>query len=279
MSYLRLIRANKPIPILLILWPTYWALWVASEGVPSMTILVIFSLGVVSTRSLGCVLNDVFDRNFDGSVERTKYRPLASNSITIFEALSVSFVLLLISFLLVCQLNLFTILLSVVAVVLMTLYPLLKRFFCLPQLFLGLAFNFGIIMAFSAITNSITIKACFLYIIAVIWTLAYDTIYAISDLPYDKKLNLKSSAILFGDYLFFIIGLLQATVTFLLICFGLYCSYNIFYYIAIFVSVFFYVFEYRLYKTYRMEDCIKAFSNNHWVGLIMFLGIALQYLK
>jgi 4-hydroxybenzoate polyprenyltransferase len=279
MSYLRLMRVNKPIPILLILWPTYWALWVASEGIPSVGVFVIFTLGVISTRSLGCVLNDLFDRNFDGKVERTKHRPLASNSITIFAALSLSFMLLLISFLLVLQLNLLTVLLSFIAVGLMVLYPLLKRFFCLPQLFLGVTFNFGVVMAFSAITNNVSIKAFFLYFIVVIWTLAYDTIYAISDLPYDKKLNLKSSAILFGDYLFFIIGLLQATVTFLLICFGLYCSYNFFYYTAVLASVLFYIFQYRLYKTYRIEDCIKAFSNNHWVGFVIFVGITLQYLK
>ena len=277
MEYLRLMRLNKPLPILLILWPTYWALWVANSGAPSVKILIVFSLGVVVTRSLGCVINDLLDRNIDNNVERTLNRPLVSKKISVKNALFLVYILTMLAFFLVLLLNFFTIVLSFFAIFLLSTYPLFKRFFPVPQLYLGVTFNFGIIMVFSASINSINFASFLLYFTSIIWTLSYDTIYAISDMPYDEKLGLNSSALYFKRYLFRFIITLQVLTCLLLLIFGIYSKYNLFYFLAIVSCILFFIYQYGLYSTKEINNCIKAFSNNHWIGLIIFIAIFLQY--
>ena len=276
-NYILLMRLHRPLPILLLLWPTYWALWVAEKGVPSAKILIIFTLGVLLMRTAGCIFNDIADRNFDGNVERTKGRPLATGAIKTQHAVILGLGLCLLAFCLVLMLNTLTILLSFVAVLLALIYPLCKRFFAVPQFVLGLAFNFGVIMAFAAVLGHVPWFAWLLYGAAIVWTLAYDTTYALADLPYDKKLGLQSSAVLFGRFVLPMIILLQALMLVCLVAFGVQQHFNWVYYVGLVVTIGFYFYQYHLYKSYELLKSIQAFSNNHWVGLIIFIGILCQY--
>ncbi|MBK2268156.1 4-hydroxybenzoate octaprenyltransferase [Francisella philomiragia] len=277
-AYIMLMRLHRPIPILLILWPTLTALVLASHGIPDIKYLIIFTIGVVVMRTVGCIVNDIADIDFDKYVERTNTRPLTSGKLSVKNALYLCLALTIIAFICVLFLNLYTILLSFVALFLAVLYPFCKRFFAIPQLILGLAFNFGIFMAFSAIENQIPLEAWIFYLSTICWTIAYDTIYALADRDFDLEIGIKSSAVLFGDEVFKYIFLFNFISLILLIALGIYLSFNIIFYIGVVISAFLFIRNYFLYKKLGIANCIKAFSDNHWIGLIIFIVVVIQYL-
>lgn len=277
-AYLRLMRADKPIGTLLLLWPTLMALWIANEGSPSLKLLLIFCLGTFLTRSAGCVINDYFDRHVDGRVERTKDRPLANGSATPREALLLCATLFLLAFLLVLQTNLLTIQLSFAALAVATIYPLMKRVTQLPQLVLGIAFSFGIPMAFSATSNNIPNIAWLLLLCNVCWTVMYDTFYAMVDRDDDLKIGIKSTAILFGRFDKAICALLQTTCLALLVYAGLQLQLTWPYYIGLILSALLFCYQQFLAKDRQRQNCFKAFLNNNYVGLLWFSGTAISYL-
>jgi 4-hydroxybenzoate polyprenyltransferase len=277
--YIQLVRLNRPIGIYLVLWPTLWALWIASDGIPDVKILFIFVAGVVLMRSAGCAINDYADRHIDLHVERTKERPLTSGKITAKEALGVFLVLCLVAFLLVLQLNLNTILLSIVAVILAATYPFMKRFHSLPQAHLGAAFAWAIPMAFTAVNGQAPpLAAWLLFISTMLWTVAYDTFYAMSDRPDDLKIGVKSSAILFGKYDRLIIAILQILMLLTLVILGLNIHMGIFYYVGLIIASGLFAYEHYLAKDADRSRCLHAFLHNNWVGLSIFAGIAVDYL-
>ncbi|MEY8716926.1 4-hydroxybenzoate octaprenyltransferase [Francisella philomiragia] len=277
-AYIMLMRLHRPIPILLILWPTLTALVLASHGIPDIKYLIIFTIGVVVMRTVGCIVNDIADIDFDKYVERTNTRPLTSGKLSVKNALYLCLALTIVAFICVLFLNLYTILLSFVALFLAVLYPFCKRFFAIPQLILGLAFNFGIFMAFSAIENQIPLEAWIFYLSTICWTIAYDTIYALADRDFDLEIGIKSSAVLFGDKVFKYIFLFNFISLILLIALGIYLSFNIIFYIGVIISAFLFIRNYFLYKKLGITNCIKAFSDNHWIGLIIFIVVVIQYL-
>ena len=277
-AYIMLMRLHRPIPILLILWPTLTALVLASHGIPDIKYLIIFTIGVVVMRTVGCIVNDIADIDFDKYVERTNTRPLTSGKLSVKNALYLCLALTIVAFICVLFLNLYTILLSFAALFLAVLYPFCKRFFAIPQLILGLAFNFGIFMAFSAIENQIPLEAWIFYLSTICWTIAYDTIYALADRDFDLEIGIKSSAVLFGDKVFKYIFLFNFISLILLITLGIYLSFNIIFYIGIVISAFLFIRNYFLYKKLGIANCIKAFSDNHWIGLIIFIVVVIQYL-
>lgn len=277
-AYIMLMRLHRPIPILLILWPTLTALVLASHGIPDIKYLIIFTIGVVVMRTVGCIVNDIADIDFDKHVERTNTRPLTSGKLSVKNALYLCLALTIVAFICVLFLNLYTILLSFVALFLAVLYPFCKRFFAIPQLILGLAFNFGIFMAFSAIENQIPLEAWIFYLSTICWTIAYDTIYALADRDFDLEIGIKSSAVLFGDKVFKYIFLFNFISLILLIALGIYLSFNIIFYIGVVISAFLFIRNYFLYKKLGIANCIKAFSDNHWIGLIIFIVVVIQYL-
>ncbi|QWU99648.1 4-hydroxybenzoate octaprenyltransferase [Francisella salimarina] len=277
-AYIMLMRLHRPIPILLILWPTLTALVLASHGIPDIKYLIIFTIGVVVMRTVGCIVNDIADIDFDKHVERTNTRPLTSGKLNVKNALYLCLALTIVAFICVLFLNLYTILLSFVALFLAVLYPFCKRFFAIPQLVLGLAFNFGIFMAFSATQNKIPLEAWIFYLSTICWTIAYDTIYALADRDFDLEIGIKSSAVLFGDKVFKYIFLFNFISLVLLIALGIYLSFNIIFYIGVVISAFLFIRNYFLYKKLGITNCIKAFSDNHWIGLIIFIVVVIQYL-
>jgi 4-hydroxybenzoate polyprenyltransferase len=277
-SYIALVRLDKPIGILLLLWPTLWGLLIASDGWPSIQIVVIFCLGIVLMRSAGCAINDYADRDFDKHVLRTKERPLTSDKISKKEAISIAVGLALIAFLLIQPLNTLTKQLSVFAVVIAGIYPFTKRFFSMPQAVLGVAFGFGIPMAFAAIQNGIPIEAWILFIGNVFWVIAYDTAYAMVDRDDDIRLGLKTSAITFGRF----------DVTAVSICYGVLFASQIWVAELAQLSKWFYlgwsaalgcaIYELRLITTRKRDACFKAFLHNNWLGASLFIGILLGLL-
>lgn len=277
-AYIMLMRLHRPIPILLILWPTLTALVLASHGIPDIKYLIIFTIGVVVMRTVGCIVNDIADIDFDKHVERTNTRPLTSGKLSVKNALYLCLALTIVAFICVLFLNLYTILLSFVALFLAVLYPFCKRFFAIPQLILGLAFNFGIFMAFSAIQNHIPLEAWIFYLSTICWTIAYDTIYALADRDFDLEIGIKSSAVLFGDKVFKYIFLFNFISLIFLITLGICLSFNIIFYIGVVISAFLFIKNYFLYKKLGIANCIKAFSDNHWIGLIIFIVVVIQYL-
>ncbi|WP_432773418.1 4-hydroxybenzoate octaprenyltransferase [Francisella salimarina] len=277
-AYIMLMRLHRPIPILLILWPTLTALILASHGIPDIKYLIIFTIGVVVMRTVGCIVNDIADIDFDKHVERTNTRPLTSGKLSVKNALYLCLALTIVAFICVLFLNLYTILLSFIALFLAVLYPFCKRFFAIPQLVLGLAFNFGIFMAFSATQNKIPLEAWIFYLSTICWTIAYDTIYALADRDFDLEIGIKSSAVLFGDKVFKYIFLFNFISLVLLIALGIYLSFNIIFYIGVVISAFLFIRNYFLYKKLGIVNCIKAFSDNHWIGLIIFIIVVIQYL-
>lgn len=277
--YAELIRLNRPIGIYLLLWPTLWALWFASKGLPDINILIIFMLGVFLMRSAGCAINDYADRDIDLHVARTKNRPITSGRMSAKEALGVFAVLVLIAFFLVIQLNLNTILLSIVAAILAATYPFMKRFHHFPQVHLGAAFAWAIPMAYTAITNiPPPLEAWLLFIATLLWTTAYDTQYGMIDRKDDLKIGVKSTAILFGKYDNFIIGSLQVTSLILIACVGLLNHRGIFFYLGILIAAGLIVYQQFLTQDREPEKCLRAFLNNNWLGMILFIGIATDYL-
>lgn len=276
-QYLLLMRLHRPIGIYLLLWPTLWAVWIASNGHPDIRIVLIFSCGVILMRSAGCVINDYADKDFDPHVQRTKDRPLAARRITSRETLILFLVLCLVAFGLVLQLNWFTVQLSVIALFLAALYPFTKRYTHLPQLFLGAAYSWSIPMAFAAQTSEVPLLAWLIFITNLLWTVAYDTMYAMVDRDDDLKIGVKSTAILFGNADRLIIALLQLAVFILLITIGLHLGLGYLYYTGLALAAMLAMYQQRLIYHRDPARCFQAFLNNHWLGMTVFLGIVADY--
>lgn len=275
---IQITRLDKPIGIYLLLWPTYWALWVAYGQWPHPIILVVFTLGVVVMRSAGCVINDIADRHVDGKVARTEQRPLVSGLMTTQEAVSLFGFLIGMALVLVSVLSWYTISLSVVAVMLATLYPFMKRYTHLPQVFLGAAFSWGMIMAFAEVEGRIPTVAWLLFAANLLWTVAYDTMYAMVDRDDDIKIGVKSTAILFGKNDKRIIGLLQLVTLGLLFTVGEILAYGWPYHFSLVVAAGLFSYQQMLIATRDRQRCFTAFLNNHYVGLAVFAGIVVETL-
>lgn len=271
-------RMDKPIGTYLLLWPTYWALWIASDGWPNLQLLLIFSLGVFIMRSAGCVINDFADRKIDGEVERTKNRPLVNGMMTSIEAINLFGLLIGMALGLVLMLSWPTIYLSIVAVLLAAIYPFMKRYTQLPQLFLGAAFSWGMIMAFSEAQGEIPLVAWLLFTANLCWTVAYDTMYAMVDRDDDVKIGVKSTAILFAENDKRVIGFLQLTTLGLLWTVGDILAFGWPYQLCLIGAAGLFSYQQLLIVNRERDACFQAFLHNHWVGLIVFVGIAIEYL-
>ncbi len=276
-NYSKLIRFEKPIGSLLLLWPTLWALWIAAGGIPPLKILFIFILGTFLMRSAGCIINDLADKNFDGSVERTKLRPLATGAVDAVEAIYLFCGFAILAFLGVLFLNRLTIILSFFALFLAVFYPFTKRITHFPQLILGFAFGFGIPMAFAAVKNSVPLAAWFLYFIGILWPLSYDTMYAMVDQDDDQKLGLKSTALFFGKNANLFAIVLLAIVLILLILFGKFLNMPRWYFFGLIFASMSLIYQAKLMLSANKENYFKAFLNNNWFGLAVFLGIFFSY--
>ena len=276
-DFIQLTRMDKPIGIYLLLWPTLWALWVAAQGVPSLGNLLIFVLGVVLTRAAGCVINDFADRKVDGHVKRTEQRPMASGKISSKEALVFFALLMGTSFLLVLCTNAPTIWLSFGALALAATYPFMKRYTYYPQVVLGAAFSWGIPMAFTAETGSLPAAAWLLYIANLLWTVAYDTYYAMTDREDDLKIGVKSTAILFGDADRVIILSLQGLALGCLLLAGSHFELGGWFHLGLLAAAGCFVWEFWYTRDRDPQRCFKAFLHNHWAGLAIFVGIVLDY--
>jgi len=277
-TYAQLMRIDKPIGSLLLLWPTLWALWLAAKGFPEFNVFIVFTLGVFIMRSAGCVINDFADRKVDGFVERTKHRPLPSGRATSREAIILFLVLSLSAFLLVLSQNWLTIQLSVVGLLLAFSYPFMKRFTHLPQLILGLAFGWAIPMAYAAQANQIDNIVWILFSVNVLWTIAYDTMYAMVDRDDDLKIGIKSTAILFAEYDKLIIGLLQFSSLLLLVLLGFLEQLSTFYYLGLIIVLMLFIKQQITIKERDKKACFKAFLDNNQVGFVIFISLLLGYL-
>ncbi len=276
-QYALLARLHKPIGILLLLWPTLWALWIAAEGWPRLGVLVVFVLGVILMRSAGCVINDYADREVDPHVSRTRDRPIAAGRVSADEAMLLFLGLTFSAFLLVLTMNTFTILLSFGGVALAAIYPFMKRYTHLPQIVLGMAFAWAVPMAFAAQTDAVPKIAWLIYTITVLWAVIYDTMYAMADREEDLKIGVKSTAILFGDADRVIIGILQATMLLALYLLGNQAELGWPYTLALLVSAILMVYQQYLIRFRQPAACIQAFLNNNWLGMVIFFGISLSY--
>ena len=276
-DFIQLTRMDKPIGIYLLLWPTLWALWVAAKGVPSLSNLLIFVLGVILTRAGGCVINDFADRKVDGHVKRTEQRPLVSGKISSKEALVFFALLMGASFLLVLCTNTPTILLSFGGLALAATYPFMKRYTYYPQVVLGAAFSWGMPMAFTAETGSVPAAAWLLYIANLLWTVGYDTYYAMTDREDDLKVGVKSTAILFGDADRVIILSLQCLALVCLLLAGSHFELGGWFHLGLLAAAACFVWEFWYTRDRDPQRCFKAFLHNHWAGLAIFIGIVLNY--
>lgn len=276
-DYLQLIRFDRPIGTLLLLWPTLWALWLAAEGIPDIKLLLIFTAGTFLMRSAGCVINDYADRKIDGQVKRTVDRPLATGRISSKEALIFCLLLCLLAFVLVLFTNGQTILLSVVAVLLAAAYPFMKRYTHLPQLVLGAAFAWSIPMAFAAQSQTLPPALWLLYAAVLLWTTAYDTFYAMVDRDDDIKIGMKSTAILFGRWDRVITAVIQSAVILLLVLLGPLFQLGLYYYSAVVLAAGLFIYQQRLIRRRQRDQCFKAFLHNQWVGAVIFGGIFCHY--
>ena len=276
--YLLLMRVDRPIGFLLLLWPTWWALWAAAEGTPPIATWIIFTLGVFLMRSAGCVINDLADKDIDGSVERTANRPLILQTVTEKNAWILFAGLMLIAASLLFFLSKLTVYLALVAAFLAITYPFMKRITSLPQIYLGLAFGMSIPMAYAEITGTVPKTAWVLFIANVFWTTAYDTIYAMVDRPDDIKAGIRSTAILFGDLDRAIIGIIQLLTLLCLYLFGDQNVYGPFYNLALIAVVWIFLYHQLLIMNRNREKCFKAFLHNNWIGLVVFVGIFLNFL-
>ena len=272
-SYVQLMRLDNPIGSFLLLWPTLWALWLANNGFPDPKVLVIFILGVVFMRSAGCVINDYADRHIDGEVKRTNHRPLATGAVSETEAKVLFVTLVFLSFLLVLQLNFYAIALSVIAVLLAFIYPFMKRYTHLPQLFLGAAFGWSIPMAYGATVEALPLDCWILFLANLTWTIAYDTQYAMVDRDDDLRIGVKSTAILFAEYDNKIIALLQLITLLLLIYLGYAQQLNTGYFIVLAIAAAHFIYQCKMTKTRIREACFKSFLNNNYVGMWIFIAI------
>lgn len=276
--YVRLVRLDRPIGILLLLWPTWWALWIAAEGFPSAWVFIVFTVGVTLMRSAGCAINDFADRAIDGHVLRTQSRPLATQEISSTEAIAIFVTLSLISFGLVLLTNTLTVQLSFVAVLLAAIYPFMKRYTYLPQVVLGMAFSCGIPMAFAAETNTVPLFAWLLYVANLLWTTAYDTMYAMVDRDDDLRIGVKSTAILFGDDDKVIVGILQLVTLATLVLAGIQFKLHWPFYLGLAAATGLAVYQQWLIRDRNRERCFQAFLNNSWFGAAVFAGIFTNYL-
>jgi 4-hydroxybenzoate polyprenyltransferase len=270
-------RLDKPIGILLLLWPTLWALWIASRGKPDWITLLIFVTGTVLMRSAGCVMNDIADCQYDGLVERTKNRPLATGEVSIKEAYFLAAGLSLLAFGLVLMFNKTTILLSFVALFLAASYPYTKRFLAIPQAYLGIAFGFGIPIAFAAVNDYIPPLAWVLLVANVFWAVAYDTEYAMVDRDDDLKIGIQSSAILFGKYDVLAVVLCYGAMLGILVYVGKFMGYGWYYFIGLIVALGLVIWQFLMIKKRVKTDCFNAFLQNNWIGFTIFLAIVAQY--
>ncbi len=277
-AYARLMRLDKPVGIYLLLWPTLWALIMASSGLPEVGVTLIFVAGVVVMRSAGCIINDYADRNVDGAVARTSARPLVTGEATEHEALGLFALLIGVAFALVLLLNWQTIALSVVALLLAASYPFMKRYTHLPQVVLGAAFGWAIPMAFMAVTETVPVWGWLLFLANLLWTVAYDTMYAMVDRDDDVKVGIKSTAILFGRFDKAIIVLLQLLTLALLVVIGDMIAAHWPYYLALLISAGLFVRQYGQIRQRARAACFKAFLENHYVGLVITLGLLANYL-
>ncbi len=276
-AYLELMRLHRPIGVLLLLWPTWWALWLTSGGLPDLKILVVFTAGVVTMRSAGCAINDYLDSDFDRHVERTRNRPLARGAIRPAEALVVCVLLLMVSLALVLTLNRRTQELAVIGALLAVTYPLGKRLTHLPQIYLGLAFGWGIPMAFAAVQDKVPPIAWLLLIANVFWTVAYDTFYAMADRDDDIRVGIKSTAILFGEDDRLIVGVLQASALATLALVGWNAYLGPWFFAGLGIAALTAVHHQYLARRREPAACFKAFVANNWFGAAVFAGIAIHY--
>ncbi len=275
--YVQLTRLDKPIGILLLLWPTLIALWIAAEGWPDPLVLFVFVMGVILMRSAGCAINDYADRHIDSKVERTKQRPLTSGKITEKETLLVFTILSLAAFALVLLMNELTIWMSIGGIILAVSYPFMKRYHYLPQIHLGAAFGWAAPMAYTAQANEVTAVTWLIFLATILWATAYDTMYAMVDYDDDIKIGVKSTAILFGNQDKLIIGIIQLLLIVNLILIGLRAELSGFYYLGVTAASLFSAYQQYLIKDRERERCFQAFLNNNWFGLVLFIGVFLDY--
>jgi len=276
-NYVRLMRLDKPVGVWLLLWPTLWALWLAGEGHPDPGVFVVFMLGVIVMRSAGCVLNDFADRNIDPYVERTRTRPIASGAVAPAEALTLFVALALVAVGLAAMLNTPAQILAVIAAGLTVIYPFIKRFVSIPQFVLGAAFGWAVPMAFAAQTGSAPQLAWLVFGSALIWAVIYDTFYAMVDREDDLKVGVKSTAILFGDADLFVIGGLQLLMILALILIGNMAELGFWYFASIGLCAILMAYHQWLARDRQAAGCFKAFLHNHYIGMIIFIGIVLHY--
>ncbi|MBE9532990.1 MAG: 4-hydroxybenzoate octaprenyltransferase [Proteobacteria bacterium] len=276
-SYMQLMRLDRPIGILLLLWPTLSALWIAAEGVPDLSVLIVFVLGVIIMRSAGCVINDYADRDVDGLVRRTMNRPLVSGALEAKEALILFAGLGVVAFALVLMLNTLTIWMSTVGLFLAATYPFMKRYTYLPQVYLGAAFGWAIPMAFAAQTGTVPAVAWLLFLANILWATAYDSFYAMADREDDLLAGIKSTAILFGDDDKVIIGILQLSFLAVMLLVGSQAEMSSVYYIGVLIALLLFVYQQKLVANRESARCLQAFLSNNWVGAVLFLGIAAHY--
>ena len=276
-AYSHLMRIDKPIGTLLLLWPTLWALWLAGRGVPSLSVLLVFVLGVFLMRAAGCVVNDYADRAFDGHVKRTAGRPMPSGRVSEKEAKILFVSLVLVSFALVWTLNSMTIWLSLAALALAWVYPFMKRVTNLPQVVLGAAFGWSIPMAYAAVSESLPLSCWLLFLANICWTVAYDTLYAMVDRDDDLKIGIKSTAVLFGRHDKLIVGLLQFATLLLLLWVGYLMQLGGAFYWSLLLAGALFIHQQKQVAGRDRDACFRAFLNNNYVGLVLFIGIALSY--
>ena len=276
LAYAQLLRIDKPVGTLLLLWPTLWAIWIASNGSVDNWILLVFILGTWLMRSAGCAINDIADRKFDGHVLRTKDRPIPSGRVTTLEAASIASILIFIAFVLVLTLNTLAIQLSFLALFLAASYPFTKRFFVMPQAYLGFAFGFGIPMAWAAILNVVSLEALVMLLANVFWAIAYDTEYAMVDRHDDERIGIKTSAILFGDRDIFFVCLCHAIFVLIMTIVGIMSGLGLAYYLALTAAAILICLQYPLIKNREREKCFRAFQQNNWIGGVIFFGLVLD---
>lgn len=275
--YIQLTRLNKPVGIWLFLWPTLWALWLAAGGIPPLRTLAIFALGVIVMRSAGCVINDIFDRNFDEHVERTKHRPLVIGQLTYLQAGLLFLSLSLIAGYLALQLNLLALKIAIATFLLALLYPLTKRWTYIPQFFLSITVTSAVPMAFAAIQNQLLTSVVWVYLTALLWPIAYDTLYAMVDRQDDAKIGIKSTALLLGCWDRFFVTILQIAILALFVKIGMTFSLRLPYYLSVGFAALLFIRQQWLIKERDPAACFKAFSESHWVGLAIFIGIYCSY--
>ncbi|MCF2859034.1 4-hydroxybenzoate octaprenyltransferase [Pseudoalteromonas sp. SMS1] len=272
-EYKQLMRLDKPIGTFLLLWPTMWSVWLASNGSPSLLHIFVFAMGTFLMRSAGCVINDFADRKVDGAVKRTAQRPLARGAVSSKEALYLFFVLVIASFALVLLLNWQTILLSVGGLILAAMYPFMKRYTHLPQVVLGAAFSWGIPMSFMAASGEVPMLAWYLFFANLLWTVAYDTMYAMVDRDDDLKIGIKSTAILFGKWDRHIIALLNLCFMAIMASVALMTELGMWFWIAFSIAAMILMYLQKEIVTRDREACFKAFLNNNYVGMVLFVGV------